>query len=227
MMRMLLLLLTGLALGCRAEEPTSLSIEIEAVEVSAEGMGMPVEAPILTGTGWAPPAVIVMGPVDEDLTERARLWSERNLAIPVPRRESVEEEGVTLEDAAHQVSALVGEKDAGLVALVWTREFYTVHGFMWPDNRVVIINIRTLMADNPDEETLGRRVERQVIRGVCMLLGLEYSPNPMSAMWGYSNLEELDQMGRNLDPPWLRKLQERALELGIPLDEDNPFFILR
>jgi len=41
-------------------------------------------------------------------------------------------------------------------------------------------------------------------------------------MFGYSAREELDLIGRNLDPPWLMRLQEKAVEYGVPLNPDNP-----
>jgi predicted Zn-dependent protease len=83
------------------------------------------------------------------------------------------------------------------------------------------------MAEQAEDETYARRLERQVIRGICLLMGLDYSPNPESAMTWYSSLEELDQIGRNLDPPWLIRLQERARELGIPLDPESPYNMFR
>lgn len=231
MTRWMLILMLGLGLGCGAdevvEEMAAAGEEIVA-EVTEAAEPVDESKPItLTGTGWNPPGVLVIGPVDPELVERARSWAEANLAIPVPLLDQVEETGVTLTDAAQQAAGLVGENDVGVIALVWTEEFYSVHGFLWPEDRVVLVNVRTFLSDDPDAETLGRRVERQVVRGVCMLMGLEYSPNPMSAMWSYTKLEELDEIGRNLDPPWLKKLQERAMELGIPVDESNPFFILR
>ena len=58
-------------------------------------------------------------------------------------------------------------------------------------------------------------------------MGLEPSPNPLSAMTHYSTLEELDQIGRNLDPPWLIKLQEKAVEWGIEIDTEGPYYMLR
>ena len=74
---------------------------------------------------------------------------------------------------------------------------------------------------------LARRLERQVIRAICTLLGLEQSPNPQSAYSPYETLEQLDMIGRNLDPPWQKKMQERARELGLAIDADNPYFMLR
>ena len=33
-------------------------------------------------------------------------------------------------------------------------------------------------------------------------------------------------MGRNLDPPWLHQLQQRARAFGLPLDPANPYNLL-
>ena len=173
------------------------------------------------------PAVTAVGPVDQALMDRAVRWTRDNLAVDVPVRVTTAPETITLNSAATALSEQVGERDAGLVALVWTDEPEPVHGFMWPDARVVIVNVRVLMADGADEETIARRIERQVIRGVAMLYGLEASPNPLSAMWNYTTLEQLDAIGRNLDPPWLRKLQQQAEAWGVAIDTNSSFFLLR
>lgn len=179
------------------------------------------------GTMMNAPAVTAVGPVDQALMDRAVRWSQDNLAVEVPTRVTTPPEVITLNSAAKALSEQVGDQDAGLVALVWTDEPEPVHGFMWPDARVVIVNVRTLMTDGADEETIARRIERQVIRGIAMLYGLEASPNPLSAMWNYTTLEQLDAIGRNLDPPWLRKLQQQAEAWGVAVDTSSSFFLLR
>jgi len=97
------------------------------------------------------------------------------------------------------------------------------HGAHFPAQRVVVANMKPMISgDDVDDEKMGRRVERQAIRGVCILMGLEPSPVPQSAMFAYSSRDELDQIGRNLDPPWQIRLQRRAEQLGIRVDPENP-----
>ncbi|MCS6771187.1 MAG: hypothetical protein NZ740_04095 [Kiritimatiellae bacterium] len=176
-----------------------------------------------------PASVMAAGDVDPALVERARRWAEENLAIPVPYAGSLDISSPTA--SLHEVAELAARKlpeDAvGAVVLYRGEPDSTNHGIYRPDLRVVVVNVRELLKDNPDEERIGRRLERQVIRGICSLMGMEYSPNPESAMTYYSTLEELDEIGRNLDPPWLLELQEKARDMGIPLDPDNPYNMFR
>lgn len=174
-----------------------------------------------------PPAITVVGPVDAAVVERVTAWARDNLAVEVPLVDTEAPETITLQSAAEALSGQVGDQDGGLVALVWTDVPEPVHGFMWPDNRVVIVNVRSLYTEGTDDETIMRRIDRQVIRGLGMLYGLDPSPNPLSAMYNYTSLEELDAIGRNLDPPWLLKLQQQAEAWGVALDTESPVFLLR
>jgi hypothetical protein len=99
----------------------------------------------------------------------------------------------------------------------------TSHGAFYPEQRVAVVNLNALMTEGTDQEVVERRIERQVIRGICLNMGLEPNPNPHSAMFNYSTMDELDAIGRNLDPPWLMRLQEKAMASGIPVDRNNPF----
>lgn len=160
------------------------------------------------------------GDIDQALVDRLKQWVESELAIPLPIAESLSAENYSLESVAEAAASRLGPDDAGIVILDTLADTSEPNGIYHPEKRVVVINVAD-MREGADEEVFARRLERQVVRGVCVLLGLEWSPNPESAMAVYSNLAELDQIGRNLDPPWLLKLQRRAHELGIPLDAEN------
>lgn len=182
----------------------------------------------LAGEPRTPVALTACGTIDPKLVARVHDWAAEQLALPVPMVEAAPLEGepLSLDAVAEAMSAVVPEQSLGLVVLFAGETPQSHHGIYRPDLRVVVVNARIMM-DNPDEELVARRLERQVIRGICTLMGLDFSPNPESAMATYSTMEELDQMARNLDPPWLIKLQERALELGIPLDPNSPYNMFR
>ena len=166
------------------------------------------------------------GEIGQPLVDRLKQWVETELALPLPVAESLEPDDTSLEASAAAAAARLAPEDLGAIVLNTRAGGEEPHGIYRPDLRVVVINV-TDMREGADEETLARRLERQVIRGVGVLLGLSWSPNPESAMAAYTTLAELDQMGRNLDPPWLIKLQERARDLGLPLDPDNPNNLIR
>ncbi len=167
-----------------------------------------------------------VGEIDAALVDRLKQWAESQLALPLPLAETLSPSNTTLEGVAIAAAELMQPEDAGMVVLHASASLDEPNGIFRPDLRVVVINVPD-MREGADDETFARRLERQVIRGVGVLLGLEWSPNPESAMAPYGTLEELDRIGRNLDPPWLLKLQEKAVFLGLPLDPDNPFNLLR
>lgn len=168
-----------------------------------------------------PVALTKVGEVSPELMDRLKQWVETELAIPLPVAESLEVESGALDAVAEAAAKRLAAEDLGVVVLDALATTEEPNGIYRPEQRVVVINV-TDMREGADDETFARRLERQVIRGVGVLMGLEWSPNPESAMAHYETIEELDQMGRNLDPPWQVKLQERARELGVPLDPDSP-----
>ena len=167
-----------------------------------------------------------VGDLPDTLMDRLKAWAEESLVIPVPLGESLNTESDQMEAVVPVAAQLLQADDLGVVVLNAKATLDQPNGIYRPEARVVVINV-TDMREGADEATLAARLERQVIRGICVLMGLEWSPNPESAMAVYDSLEELDRMGRNLDPPWLLKFQERAREIGIPLDPDSPMNFFR
>jgi len=175
-----------------------------------------------------PVALLAAGDVDAALVERAQTWAQDNLAIPVPVLPA--EPGwqfATFDEIAQKVAMIMENDRAGIVVLWRPSSDVMNHGAVFPDQRVSVVNLNPMLTPDTDSETIERRIERQVIRGICFVLGLDPNPNPMSAMFSYTSIEELDSIGRNLDPPWLQRLQQRAVELGIPVDPENPFNMIQ
>ncbi|MCO5045380.1 MAG: hypothetical protein M9935_08915 [Kiritimatiellae bacterium] len=241
-----------LALGCGAAEEAVVATDLveHAEAVGSQGVlqdANAVEAPAVTTEAprqVAPPEEVTSaeevaprevhnpvvlataGPVSAEILERVKNWGELQLAIPVPVVESLDVKGESFDEVAEAAAKRLAPEDLGVVVLLHSEKPLPNHGVYRPDLRVVVVNVN-LMEEGADAETFGRRMERQVIRGIGTLMGLELSPNPQSAMAMYSSMDELDQIGRNLDPPWLLRLQNRAIELGIPVDPDNPYNMIR
>ncbi len=182
---------------------------------------------LTTSSIWAedpptrnPVVLAKVGELDQALMDRLKQWVESELALPLPIAESLTVESTSLDAVATEAARQLSPEDVGMVVLNNLADASEPNGIYRPAERVVVINV-TDMREGADDEKFARRLERQVIRGVCVLLGLTWSPNPQSAMASYSTLEELDQIGRNLDPPWLLKLQEAARSQGLSLDPDN------
>lgn len=209
-------------LWAEAEAPAATEAEAPAAEtvIPAEEAALPERV------ARNPVALVKAGPIDDALMQRLKSWAENVLAIPAPFAESLDTTAESMDAVAEEAAARLRPEDLGVVVFLAADHDLPNHGIYREDLRVVVVNAN-LMKKDVDEETYARRMDRQVIRGIAMLMGLETSPNPESAMAFYSTMEELDQIGRNLDPPWLHRLQLRARELGIPLDPENPMNLLR
>lgn len=167
--------------------------------------------------------VTTLGPVDTQWVARVTAWAGRNLALPVEAGAPLAAEVATLEDAITAALQPRPANQVGRIVLIHPKEVSKAHGVLRPEAGVALINVSAMQADGASDEVVQLRLERQIIRAICMLLGLESSPNPQSAMCTYASLDELDALGRNLDPPWLMRVQTAAKEKGIPVDPSNPF----
>ncbi len=192
--------------------------------IALAGAAFAEEEPVPVENVLEPVALTSLGDVDEALMQRAAAWARDNLAIPVPVKiNEAENTAGSFEEVRDLLAGMGEDGQLGLVVLWDAPEGVSSHGTYFPDEKVAVVNVRAMKEGGPDEETFARRVERQVIRGICFAMGLEPNPNPQSAMFSYSTMEELDAIGRNLDPPWLMRLQKAAQDAGVPVDPENPF----
>jgi hypothetical protein len=173
-----------------------------------------------------PVALVAVGPVDEALVLRLKEWAQNNLAVEVPLWKARPEAEATLEAAGDWAAGKLKPEDAGVVVLTWPSENLPTHGVLKMADRVFIANVRAMKNPGVDDEVFARRMERQVMRGIGLLVGLDLSPNPQSAMSEYVTLQDLDQIGRNYDPPWFQKFHARLHELGIPADTNSPYLMV-
>ena len=167
-----------------------------------------------------------LGPVNTQWMAHVVGWAVTNLAIPVVVGPSRGKEVSSFEQAIEIGQGKRPGHEIGLILLVQPTQESPIHGVLRKEAGVALINVPAMQADEASEAVVLQRLERQVIRGLCMLLGLESSPNPHSAMAAYQGLGELDNIGRNLDPPWLVKLQEAARARGLTVDRESPFYML-
>ena len=171
-------------------------------------------------------AIGVIGSMPCDQVERVRAFVEKNTAIAVRRLDTVEpaEPAALLEDAVAWVDDQREPRDACVVWFYTGDESSEEHAIYQYEQATAVVNVNALMTD--DEEVYMRRLERLAMRSVGLLLDVPPVPNPQSAMFSYRTLEELDRMGRNFDPPSLMRLQENAVDKGIPLIKPSPFLML-
>ncbi|HDL77202.1 MAG TPA: hypothetical protein ENG36_00345 [Lentisphaerae bacterium] len=103
----------------------------------------------------------------------------------------------------------------GVIVLLGSPSDTNAHGFYDPRVEAGVVNIPALSVGvGGDRERYCRRIERQVMRIIGMLLGLSPCPNPRCVMHHYRTLDELDEMGRNFCPPCLGRLEEAVAAKG-------------
>jgi hypothetical protein len=170
-------------------------------------------------------ALVAVGEVDAAVVERIKKWVEHNTALPVHIYPAREAEADTLHDEGMLAAAAMGAQDVCLVALVVSKTVEQAHSVNIYDKNVGVVNVRALTPTPEDTEKLARRLELLTVRGYGFLLGAKPVPIPESALYPYKNLEELDAMGRGIDPPTLKKVQDSAAAKGVKLIEDSPFYI--
>jgi hypothetical protein len=168
-------------------------------------------------------AFVMVGPVDLPLMDRAAKFAMENTALNIHFLPAMEAAGDTLDAMGVAASRARGPEDAALVILAEPSLDIPAHRAFLPDNRVAVVNVKSLKPSNGDAETWGRRVEREVMQGIGTLMGIPACPNPQCAMFQYSTDDELDAKGRNYCPPCLGAVQNAAKEKGVGMDANNPW----
>ncbi len=172
-------------------------------------------------------AIVAIGDVPAKLADHAREWAEQNLAIKVDLLPAEKTSGKNLDDIAAQAVKAGGANHPHVIAIALPPEGVNNHGMRTADGRAAVVNLRPMQADKPDEETLSRRIERQTIRAMALLLDVGTCPNPQCALSRYSTLQELDQAGRNCCPPCLQKFQENAAKELLEPNKTSHFYLRR
>lgn len=167
--------------------------------------------------------LVTIGDVDEGLVDRVYQFTAKNLAVKIRRLDARPASDRTLNEEAKSLAETTDDDPYCIVAIARPNKKYEAHDVRLLDKRVAIINLTAL--DHEDKETFARRVEKCVMRNFGFLLGLSPSPNPQSALYPYVNLRQLDQIGRNFDPPYMRKFQEAARDHGLIFDKESPYYM--
>ena len=190
------------------------AILVTASGVFAEDEAAPAQ-PAATGKSIA---VVAVGPVDSALMDRVVAFARENTGFKLRVMPAMESAGDTLDAIAAEAGKAMGADDAALVVLANPAADISPHGAFFPEQRVAVVNVKSLKPAADDAETYGRRVEREVMQSIGMLLGAAPCPNPQCAMWQYTTDEELDSKGRNYCPPCMGVMQDAANAKGVGMD---------
>jgi hypothetical protein len=170
-------------------------------------------------------ALVAVGPVDSTLVDRVVAFAKDNTALNIRVLPAMEAKGDTLDAIAVEAGKAMGPNDAALIVLADPSADIKPHGVNLPEQRIAVVNLKSLKPANGDAETFARRIEREVMQSIGMQLGMPPCPNPQCAMWSYSTDEELDVKGRNYCPPCLGVMQNAAKEKGVGVDANSPLAV--
>ena len=161
-------------------------------------------------------AVVPVGDVDPELVSAVKEYVEFHSFVPVRVLPQQDIDQPTLREQGIAVSKLLGD-DIGMIALVQPEQHVPPTGTYIPENKVVAINVTMLGDDDADAEKVELRVKKEALRGLGMLMGLQFCPNPRCCMSPYNDLSGLDKLGGNYCPPCLGRVMQKAKEDGAEL----------
>ena len=163
-------------------------------------------------------AFVVVGSVDKDMVKRVMDFVAAELHCPLSSKNPITS-AMTNSPAtqAALLSHLLTSKEACIVALAEEpNAAEAFHGYLDNSLKVGMVNVTALKPANaatPEgAELYGRRLEKEAMRTVGHLIGMESCVEPHCALTPYATLDDLDTSGRNYCPPCQQKAAER---LGI------------
>ena len=166
----------------------------------------------------------VVGDLSPAMAERVRAFAEENLALAVRLNEPLAAGPAENLNAIGQLALeRLGAPEVCRVVLAVPLEEHSAHGILMPGENTAVVNAKLLQPEDNDEERYGRRLERETMMSIGLLLGHDPCPNPQCAMWLYSNTEELDLKGRNFCPPCMDRVQKLGIEKGLRVIRESPF----
>ena len=112
-----------------------------------------------------------------------------------------------------------------LAASVTSAEGDPLHAVRRIADNTALVDVVSLKPETPqagsDPERHFRRVEKETMRALGELIGLEQCPNPRCCMSAQNTEQELDEKGRNLCPPCLLRSREILRKAGIAITSER------
>lgn len=170
-------------------------------------------------------AIVPMGESAAALAAHAVKWVEGNVPLKVELLPVQKDVGANLDEIAVNARKAAGTNFVRVVAVAMPPVGVKGHGMRTQDGLAAVVNVRAMQEDKPDATKLERRIERQVIRAIALLVNMPTCINRQCAISAYSDLADLDSHGRNLCPPCVSKIHGDATSAGVGLNPDSPFYI--
>ena len=171
-------------------------------------------------------AVLWVGERDAKLLDGVLLHLKESFRCPVrvlPGRPVLAE---SPSSQAEALAKLLTGRDLCLLALINVPQEVTFVQAVFPSSRVAMLNVSRLERDEDgaqaDAVRRTRRVKKESVRLLGLMLGLRDCPNPLCAMYQSRNDMELDRKGDNLCPPCYVRAQALLRAAGVPEVDPHP-----
>ena len=147
-------------------------------------------------------AIVAVGNIDQAEMDRVLENVKTRLTPSVqvlPPRKLVG--GVSMGEEAAALKELKGEGVLGVVGIVEMGGEVEAHGTYFPDLLVGVVNYVALGADQPSSEVLSSRLQKETLRAVGLIAGMQPCPLFLCAMYHNKTLSQLDKKGHGPCPP--------------------------
>ena len=187
-----------------------------ACNILAAGLAIAITVPAFASDESKVVALVAAGDLDAALVKRIAGHIQEHLVTApriLPRTTAVGADSLAGE--AKALEPLKADDVAVLIGLVDAAATVKSHGETDPKKGIGIINVTALSQGDPDDEKLGRRLDKESLRAVALLTGMSPCPLPLCALWHYKTLDQLDSKGRNLCLPCRGEFLKRHKEMGL------------
>ena len=158
------------------------------------------------------------GAINTQAMEEIRQFAEKSLLVPVRtihRADNAQKTPLSLTALAQSCASLLTNNDVCLVVICKQPETVTETILVAPDQNWAAVNVTPLKTK--DNALFNKRAERQVMRAITALFGVGYSLDPHAVNKHIISVEQLDEMGRNYDPPSLDQFHKQAILRGMEI----------
>jgi len=169
-------------------------------------------------------AVVSIGQFDTNLFDRVTRFVGDNYYCSIRAKPNQNTIQKSPEEGAQDLEKLIGPDDICLLGLVNIHQDVKFFEAVFQSRKVALLNIRALRPDNMKNDTAmekyARRVEKESMRLIGQLIGLNPCPFPRCALYIAASEQELDAKSRNLCPPCQGKAAELLRAKGVRLTVD-------
>ena len=148
---------------------------------------------------------------NEAVFNRAKDFASKRLQIDMVTGTSEVAQAKTVADQVKAYDVTLAKNEMFRVLFVDVSED-SAHAQYAPEKQLLVVNVAPLKTD--DQEKFGRRVERQVMRGLYFYSDRKICPNPQCCLWDYQTIEHLDMIGRGACPPCMISGRESLQKKG-------------